>query len=144
MPNPNNPTRAVSGRVGGTAARRALTVAAATAAALVLWALAGPVVGVDLSVELDGAVQPVGPMAVAAAGLLAGLAAWGLLALLERLINRPGPIWTVTATVVLLLSLTGPLGSAVGTASLVTTAALHLVVGAVLIPGLGRSARRSR
>lgn len=135
------PTRAVPGRAGGSAARRALTVAGATAAALALWALAGPVAGIDLTVRLDGGVQPVGPGAVVVASLLAGLAGWALLASLERILKRPGRTWTVIAVVVLVLSLAGPLGSAVGTASTVTLAGMHLIVAAVLIPGLGRPAR---
>ncbi|MDP9866745.1 MULTISPECIES: DUF6069 family protein [Streptosporangium] len=134
------PTRAVPERAGRTATRRALTVAGATAAALVLWALTGPVAGIGLSVRLDGAVQPVGPAAVATASLLAGLAGWALLALLERILKRPGRTWTVIAAVVLALSLAGPLG-AVDTASTVVLAGMHLIVAAVLIPGLGRSVR---
>jgi hypothetical protein len=54
-------------------------------------------------------------------------------------------VWRVTGTrphavVVLALSLTGPLGGAVDTASMVTPAGMHLIVAAVLIPGLGGSA----
>ncbi len=131
------PTRPAS----RSATRRALAVAGAAAAALALWALAGPVAGVDLTVRTGGAEQPVGPASVAVTSVLAGLAAWGLLALLERVTSRPGRAWTIIAVVVLVLSLAGPLGSAVGTASTVTLAGMHLVVAAVLIPVLGRSAR---
>ncbi|MEV7969407.1 DUF6069 family protein [Sphaerisporangium sp. NPDC088356] len=129
------PTRVVSA-----APRRALTVAGAAVAALAAWALAGPVAGVGLDVQVGGAVQHVEPVAVVVAALLAGLAAWALLALLERTTRRPGLVWTVIAFAVLVLSLLGPLG-AVDTASVVSLAGMHLVVAAVLIPGLGGSAR---
>ncbi|MEV6986885.1 DUF6069 family protein [Sphaerisporangium sp. NPDC051017] len=125
----------------GQAVRRASSVAGAAAAALALWTLAVPVGGIALDVRLGGAVQPVGAGAVAAAALGAGLAAWALLAALERLLARPRRAWTIIAVAVLVLSLAGPLG-ATGTAALVTLAALHLIVGAILIPGLGGSARR--
>src|SRR5262245_27527635 len=42
---------------------------------------------------------------------LVGLAAWGLLGLLERATKRARAIWTVIAVSVLMLSLLGPLGS---------------------------------
>ncbi|WP_424533326.1 DUF6069 family protein [Sphaerisporangium viridialbum] len=134
------PAHATPGRTGRTAARRPLTVAGATVAALAVWALADPVAGIDLAVRAGGAVQSVGPASVAMASLVAGLAAWALLASLERLTSRPGLIWTIIAFAVLVLSLLGPLG-AVGTASTLALAGMHLVVAAVLIPGLGRSAR---
>ncbi|MCC5576113.1 hypothetical protein IMZ11_10735 [Microtetraspora sp. AC03309] len=133
-------TQAVPGRTGRTAPRRALTVAGATAAALVLWTLAGPVAGIGLTVRLDGAIQSIGAGSVAAASLVVGLAAWVLLALLERVLKRPGLAWTVIAIVTLALSLTGPL-AAVDTASMVALGGMHLIVAAVLIPGLGRSAK---
>ncbi|MFI0453899.1 DUF6069 family protein [Actinomadura sp. 6N118] len=122
--------------------RRALVVAGATAAALALWTLAGPLRGSDLAVRSGGIDRTVGPGAVAAAALLAGLASWALLALLERLVRRPGRAWTITATVFLALSLAGPLSSTADATTKIALAGLHLVVGATLIPGLGRSARR--
>ncbi|MFC0861320.1 DUF6069 family protein [Sphaerimonospora cavernae] len=141
MPSETTSTPTASGQVGRPVIRRVLIVAGATVAAVALWALAGPVAGVGLTVRLGGAVQPVGPGAVAGASLFAGLAAWALLASLERVMKRPGRTWTVIAVVVLLLSLTGPLGSAVGTASTVALSGIHLIVAAVLIPGMGRTAR---
>jgi Family of unknown function (DUF6069) len=124
----------------GVRTRRALIVAGATAAALAVWALAGPIGGVDIAARSGGSVQQIGPGAVAVSSMLAGLAGWGLLACLERLMKRPHRTWTVTASVVFVLSLTGPLGG-VGTAAKLTLFCLHLVVAAVLIAGLPRAAR---
>lgn len=125
-----------------TLTRRAVSVAGAVVAVLVLWVLAGPVAGNGPSAEIRGEVQEVGAVPVAVAGLVAGLVGWALLALLERTVSRPGPVWTIIAGAVLVLSMTGPFGSAADTASTVVLAAMHLLVAAVLIPGLGLSARR--
>ncbi|SNS41296.1 DUF6069 family protein [Actinomadura mexicana] len=129
---------------GGTGRRRVLTVAGAVAAPLALWVVTGPVTGLDPSAEMAGEVQRVGAGPVIAGSLVAGLAAWGLLALLERVSGRPGRVWTVIAVAGLVLSMTGPLGDAADGASMAVLVAMHLVVAAILIPGLGRSARPSR
>ncbi|GAA4587295.1 hypothetical protein GCM10023194_35790 [Planotetraspora phitsanulokensis] len=118
-----------------TRGRRLVVVAGASVAALAIWALAGPVAGIDLTVRLNGADQQVGAGAVIAASLAAGLAAWASLALLERLTDRARRIWTIIAVVVLVFSLTGPLGAA-GAAGMAVLACMHLTVAAVLIPGL--------
>ncbi|SDL41830.1 DUF6069 family protein [Nonomuraea jiangxiensis] len=120
------------------AKRTVLTVIGAPAAALAVWALAVPVAGMTLTVRMGVGTQPVGPESVLMASLVAGLAGWALLALLERFASRPRRIWTVVALVVLALSLLGPLGSAVGVATTLVLLLLHLVVGAVLVPGLAR------
>ncbi|NKZ09266.1 DUF6069 family protein [Actinomadura latina] len=129
---------------GTTLTRRGLTIAAATLAPLALWTLTGPVAGLDPSAESGGRAHPVGAVAVVAASLVMGLAAWALLALLERTTGNPRRAWTITAVAVLALSLTGPLGSAADTASLAVLTAMHLLVAAILIPGLAPSARPRR
>ncbi|MFC4117955.1 DUF6069 family protein [Nonomuraea zeae] len=116
--------------------RRLLTVIGTPVAALALWAVAVPVAGVTLTVQTGGTPQTTGPVAVMVASLLAGLAGWALLAVLERWTARPTRIWTIIALVVLALSLLGPIGSAVGTAATLVLLLMHLVVGAVLVPGL--------
>jgi Family of unknown function (DUF6069) len=124
---------------GGAAARRALTVAAAAGAALLVWVIADPVGGAGMHARG----LHVGPAAVLATTLLTGLAGWGLLAVLERRVKRPGRTWGITAGIVLGVSMTGPLGSE-GPGTYVALIAMHLVVGAVLIAGLGRTAVRVR
>ncbi|MDG4800734.1 DUF6069 family protein [Micromonospora sp. WMMD980] len=121
---------------------RLLTVLAATAATLVGWAVAVPLAGVELTVRGGGGEQRVGPLAVAVSTLLAGLAGWALLALLDRFTGRARTVWTAVAAVVLLLSLLGPLTGGVGRPAMVTLVALHLLAGAVLVPGLRRTAVR--
>ncbi|PGH44752.1 hypothetical protein COO58_10170 [Micromonospora sp. WMMA1996] len=122
---------------------RLLTVLAATAATLLGWVVAVPLAGVELAARGgDGAAQRVTPVAVAVSTLLAGLAGWASLALLERLTARARPVWTVVAVLVLALSLLGPVGAGVGSAATVTLVALHLVAAAVLVPGLRHTAGR--
>ncbi|MFI6743052.1 DUF6069 family protein [Nonomuraea sp. NPDC050451] len=118
--------------------RLLLTAIGAPAAALAVWALAVPLAGTALTVRTGGGTQTVGPVSVVVASLVAGLAGWALLAVLERRAARPGRSWTITALVVLVLSLSGPLGSAVGAAATLVLILLHLVVGAVLVAGLAR------
>ncbi|MFF4888715.1 DUF6069 family protein [Micromonospora chersina] len=121
---------------------RALAVLAATAATLAVWAAAVPVAGVDLAVRGGGTEQSVTPAAVGVSTLLAGLAGWALLALLERFNARARAVWTGAAGLVLLLSLLGPVGGGVGAAATLTLVAMHLAAGAVLVPLLRRTARR--
>ncbi|MGY0008172.1 DUF6069 family protein [Micromonospora sp. I033] len=120
----------------------ALSVLATTAATLAVWAAAVPVAGVDLVARSGGTEQTVTPAAVAVSTLLAGLAGWASLALLERFTARARVVWTGAAGLVLLLSLLGPLGGGVGAAATLTLVALHLVAAAVLVPLLRRTARR--
>nr|WP_296066655.1 DUF6069 family protein [uncultured Actinoplanes sp.] len=121
-----------------TSARNALTITAAIAGALALWTVTDPIAGIDLAVRQG----PVGPGAVIVTSLLAGLAAWALLAVMRRTLTNPQRAWTITATVVLAISLLGPLGSASNAASALVLTGMHLLVGAVLIIGLRRSALR--
>jgi lysylphosphatidylglycerol synthetase-like protein (DUF2156 family) len=123
---------------------RALAVLGATAAALAVWSVAVPLAGTELTVRMNGMTQSVEPGAVMTASLLAGLAGWALLAALERFGRRPRRTWTVMAVLVLVLSLAGPLGNGVHTATTIALAGMHLAVGAVLIPALRRSARQEQ
>ena len=116
--------------------RRALAVLATAAATLTVWAVAGPVAGVDLRVHAGSGTQQVGAATVAAVSILTGLAGWALLAALEHFTPRARAVWAATALAVLALSLAGPLGSGVTTAAKVALAGMHLAAAAVLIPAL--------
>src|SRR5689334_6042682 len=98
-------------RIRNRAGRRALVVVVGAVCGLIAWTMLGPVAGHDLVVRLgpNGATQRVGPVAVIVTALVAGLAGWGLLAILERLTTHARTIWTVLAFVVLAVSLLGPL-----------------------------------
>ncbi|MBE1490794.1 DUF6069 family protein [Plantactinospora soyae] len=117
---------------------RAITVAAGSAGALLLWAVNDPWGGIDLAVRQGGGTRHIDPAAVAVSALIAGLAAWGLLALLERTVGRPVLTYRIIASIVLLLSLAAPLGSGVDTSSRLVLLGMHLTVGAILIIGLPR------
>ncbi|MFJ8578369.1 DUF6069 family protein [Micromonospora sp. NPDC093277] len=124
-------TRTTARRTG-----RAITIAGAAAGALLLWVVNDPWASIDLAVRQGDTTQHIGPTAVVVAALIAGLAAWGLLALLERTVRRPARIFRIIALIVLVLSLVGPLGSGVGTSGRLVLLGMHLTVGAALIIGL--------
>ncbi|GIF69990.1 hypothetical protein Ais01nite_80250 [Asanoa ishikariensis] len=120
---------------------RGLAVVAATAATFTVWTVAHQIAGVDLVVDSGSGATTVTPRAVVLVTVLAGLAAWGLLALLERSTSRGTRIWTWIASAVLAVSLLGPVGSADGTGATLALLAMHLATGAVLIPIMARSNR---
>ena len=79
---------------------RALAVIAATLAALTVWLITDPLLGIDLTgTTAPGSqqLQPITPAMVAGASLVTGLAGWGLLALLERFTARARTTWTAIA-----------------------------------------------
>lgn len=123
--------------------RRIATVLAAVVLGLAGWATAGPLLGVPLRVRM----APGGPDievaigSVAIASLLAGLAGWGLLALLGRVTTNARRVWTIVAGIVLLVSLAGPLGG-VQPSTVVALICLHVLVGGALIVGFRRSVTR--
>ena len=114
--------------------KRAGVVAVAVVAAEIVFLLIDQVAGLPLSVPGQG---DVGAVAVGVTAAVAGLLGWALLAFLQRATRRGRTAWAAIASVVLLLSLAGPLGAAtVGAGA--ALAALHLTVGLVLIVGLPR------
>jgi hypothetical protein len=99
----------------------------------VVWLLAVPVGGDDLRVGDGADAQTVAlpsVLVVSAVAVFAG-------ALTRRVLARRARgvlVWNVLAGVVLVLSLTGPLGAATAEAGLALTA-MHLVVAAVVLAG---------
>jgi hypothetical protein len=124
--------------------QRALAVLGTVAATATCWTLNVPLGGAELTVRTNGTTSVVGLGAVLVTALLAGLAGWALLALLERFVRRPARVWTVIALTVLVLSLAGPLGSGVGATTKIALVGLHLTVGLVLVPNLWLSTRPLR
>jgi hypothetical protein len=118
---------------------RALAVIAAALAALGVWLITDPLLGIDLTAPTGPGseeLQSITPALVAGTSLVAALASWALLALLERFTARARTIWTAIALLVALLSLAGPLSALASTtaANALALALMHLTVAAVLIP----------
>src|SRR4051794_7511115 len=89
---------------------RALATMAAAGATFTLWMIAHPIAGADLAVDTGSGPTTVTPTAAVLVTVVAGLAAWGLLALVERFSRRAAAIWSWIAGAVVLISLLGPLG----------------------------------
>jgi hypothetical protein len=116
---------------------RVLGVAGSCAAALAVWTVAVPALGVPLQVRFGGgAPQTVGIGFVVGASLFASVLGWAVLAMLERRTPRARPIWTVIAIVVLVASLSLPLSAGTTMSTRITLALMHLSAAAVLIPML--------
>ncbi|MBF9127955.1 hypothetical protein I0C86_02930 [Plantactinospora sp. S1510] len=119
--------------------RRAVTLVLAASAALVIWTVGVPIAGLDLTIGSGAAAQSVGPASVVVVPLLAGGAAWALLALLEGRLGNGRRVWRITAWTLLALSLLGPAGADAPGKVLGVLLAMHLVVGVTLIVGLAPS-----
>ena len=127
----------------GTAWRTRLVAILATAAvSLAAWLLMAPISGRDLKVKQHADTVTIGPADVVVVSLLAGLASWSLLAILERShTERALYVWTVIARCVLAVSLLGPLDAGIGSAKLALVS-LHLLAGGALINLMHRSSSR--
>ncbi|MCX4469517.1 hypothetical protein C5N14_30105 [Micromonospora sp. MW-13] len=123
---------------------RALVVLAGVVAATLVWVVAVPILGADVSVPKQYGSDEKIDLALGAvifASLFAGLAGWASLAVLEKITKRRGAlIWTVVASIVFLVTLPWQLPG-FSTANQLTLALLHIAVAAVLIPALPRAAR---
>jgi hypothetical protein len=118
---------------------RAAGVGAAAAAAAVVWTVAVQLLGVHLVIRFGhSAPQTIGIGLVVGVSLGASLAAWALLAVLERRMSSARTIWTRTAVVVLLLSLSMPATAATTVSTAVTLGAMHVAVATMLIAVLRR------
>jgi hypothetical protein len=120
---------------------RPAAVLAAVAGALAGWVIANPVSGIALTVTMNEEQTTVGPLDAGGIALPAGLAAWGVLALMERAGEHVRRRWTTLALTVLLLSLAGPLTAAETTEATLAVLGLHGLVGAILIPSLRSTAK---
>lgn len=127
-------TTPATARVGRT---RALSVGGAVIAAVAVWVLAVPLLGLHLIVRFgNGSPQTIGIDLVVGASLIASLVGWGLLVTLERRSTRARTIWTVVAIAVLLISLSLPLSVGTTPSTKAVLAVMHVAAAAVLIPGL--------
>jgi hypothetical protein len=133
-------------RVSPLRRRRLLAVTYAMLIALTIWSLAELVFGLDIRTPALGGIPeptPIGGFEVLVVSGSLSVAAWALLALLERLTIRARKLWAVIAIVALMLSLATPLsGTGITAANRLVLLLIHVSVGAVLIPTLYWSSRR--
>jgi hypothetical protein len=142
-PSPANPTDGTAAptvrptRVSG---RSRLAVAGSTTVvAVAWWAVLTQAFNLNLEAK-QGAIIHIGAVSVLIAALATSLAGWALLAILEHNTVAARKAWTITATIACALSLASPLTAGIGTDTKLALASLHLVVGAVVILGLRRTA----
>jgi hypothetical protein len=126
---------------------RPLAVMLAVLAALAVWGGSELVFGIDVQQPAFGTGPPqdltAGPIVIAS--VVAGLAAWLALAVLERLTRHARAAWVTLATVVLVASLGAPLsGRGIDEQSRLVLTLLHLTVGALLIVLLARTSPPAR
>ena len=118
---------------------RILGVAGATLAAVAVWVIEVPLLGINLRTQFPNS-APLGVSvgAVVVSALAGSLAGWGLLALLERRYARARTIWTRIAIGVLLVSFSAPISAGTTTTTKFALAMMHVAVAVVLIPTLRR------
>ena len=122
---------------------RALIAGAATLAPVVVWVPAR-IAGADFKVHMSGQ-PPMGitlPLVLVTA-LLAALAGWALLAILERFTGRARMMWTGAALMALVASFVPVATVETAGGVRLTLALMHLAVAVVLIPGLRATTIRS-
>lgn len=121
---------------------RAMAVAGAAIAAVLIWVIAVPLLGVHLLVRFGAsAPQSIGIDYVIGASVIGSLAGWGLLARLERGTAHARSIWTAVAIVAVLISVSLPLIAGVSTSTKVTLILMHLAVATILIPVMRRTSQ---
>jgi hypothetical protein len=120
---------------------RLLPILVAVVGTVAVWFVAHSVFNVDLKAKTGNTVAAVTLPSVIVVTLVVGLLAWALLAVLERITGAARAVWTTIAVLFFVVSLLGPAG-AVGNSAKVGLACMHIVAALVIIPGLGRTARR--
>ncbi|MEO8907756.1 MAG: DUF6069 family protein [Microbacteriaceae bacterium] len=123
--------------------RRAATVAVAIVAGIVVWGVCVLLPGLTLTVDVGASAQIVSLGSVTIVSLIAGSAAWALLALLEHRSKHGRRAWLITAWAVLAVSLLGPVSMGATGAVIASLIVMHLSVGIILIAGLARIAPRA-
>ncbi len=123
---------------------RALCAAGGALAAALAWTVEVPLLGVQLNVRFGaGHVQAIAIGQVTGVAAAASLLGWLLLTLIERRTPRARLAWTATALAALAASLALPLATATTGSAVAGLIALHLAVGAAVIPAMARTARPS-
>jgi Family of unknown function (DUF6069) len=121
---------------------RALCTAGGALAAALAWIVEVPLLGIHLNVRFGtGHIQTIAVGQVIGVTVAASLLGWLLLALLQRRTTHARPLWTTIALAALAASLALPLAAATTTSAAAGLIAMHLTVGAAVIPAMARTAR---
>ena len=119
--------------------RRLAATALAVLAAVLVWLVADPLLGHRLRMADGEETLDITAGPVVFVALLASLAGWGLLAVLERFVAaRARTVWISATGAVLAVSFLPFLGDGMDGGTRLSLALMHVAVAAVLIPGLGR------
>lgn len=122
---------------------RLLAVVGAAVAALAVWLVAEPLLGIDVRVPegpSSTALLDLSPVTILVSVLVVSAAGWALLAVLERFAGRARTIWTYAALGLLTLSLFGPVTArGLPVDAKATLVVMHLAVALVLVPALTRT-----
>ena len=121
---------------------RALSAAGGALAAVAVWIIEVPLMGVHRSIRFgSGQAQTIGIGPVIGASLAASLLGWLLLAVLDKRTPHARAAWTTAALVVVVASLALPLSAATTTAATVGLIVMHVAVAAIVIASMARSVR---
>jgi hypothetical protein len=121
---------------------RALCTAAGALAAALAWIVEVPLLGIHLNFRFGtGHIQTIAIGQVIGVTVAASLLGWLLLALLQRRTPYARLLWTTIALAVLAASLALPLAVATTTSAAAGLIAMHLTVGAAVIPAMAHTAR---
>ena len=122
---------------------RALCAAGGALAAALAWIVEVPLLGIHLNFRFGtGHIQTIAVGQVIGVTVAASLLGWLLLALLERRTPHARLLWTTIALAALAASLALPLAVATTTSAAAGLIAMHLTVGAAVIPAMARTARQ--
>jgi hypothetical protein len=122
-------------------AARAVTVLAATVAAVLAWTVVAPLLGFELTrTDSTGAVVPISPGGVAGVAMLAGAAGWALLAVVEYFTKSTVGAWPVVVIGLAVVCLAGPL-EAGSLAATITLIVMNVIVNTVVVQALSRRRR---
>ena len=121
---------------------RALCAVGGVLAAALAWIAEVPLLGIHLNYRFGaGHIQTIEVGQVVGVTVAASLLGWLLLALLERRTPRARLLWTTVALAALAASLALPLAVATTSSAVAGLIAMHLTVGAAVIPAMARTAR---
>jgi Family of unknown function (DUF6069) len=121
---------------------RALCAAGGTLAAALAWIVEVPLLGIHLTFRFGaGHIQTIAAAQVIGVTAAASLLGWLLLALIERRTPHARLLWTTIAVATVAASLGLPLAAATTTSAVAGLIAMHVAVGATVIPPMAHTAR---